>query len=217
MIDAPHPADAPETGPVWMVFGDLLAGLIGLVVLLLVWAVSWQVELAADLETERRARVVEADRRAALERALAGPVAQGRISLVDGRIGISGQVLFALNSADLTPEGAALLADLAAPLRAYLEGRDEMVMVSGFTDDLVIHGKQPRYADNWELSTERALTVIRALTAAGLPPDRLFAAGFGPHHPVAPNTDEAGRARNRRVEIVPVPRGTSERRPPAAP
>ena len=53
----------------------------------------------------------------------------------DGRIGISGSVLFALNSDQLQPEGRQVLKSLAAPLAAYLAGRDEMLMVSGFTDD----------------------------------------------------------------------------------
>src|SRR5436190_828940 len=57
-----------------------------------------------------------------------------------------------------------------------------------------------------ELSAQRALTVTRALIEAGLPGDSLIAAGFGEHHPVAPNASDEQRAQNRRVEIAPVPR-----------
>lgn len=205
MIDESSAPEAPGA-VVWTVFGDLMAGLLGLVVLLLLWLVAWQVDLATDLQQEKQARTQETDRRVALERALAGPLAQGRIQFVDGRIGISGRVLFELNSADLKPEGAGLLKELAPPLAGWLQGSSELVMVSGFTDDLAIHDKNLHFADNWELSAERALTVTRALVAAGVAPERVFAAGFGEHQPVAPNADETGRALNRRVEIVPVPR-----------
>src|SRR5690606_2408653 len=63
-----------------------------------------------------------------------------------------------------------------------------------------------RFADNWELSAQRALTVTRALIDAGIPPSKVFAAAFGSEQPISSNADEAGRARNRRVEISPVPR-----------
>ena len=58
------------------------------------------------------------------------------------------------------------------------------------------------YADNWELSSERALTVLRLLAASGVNPSNLSAVGRGASMPVASNATEAGRAKNRRVEIV---------------
>jgi flagellar motor protein MotB len=79
-------------------------------------------------------------------------------------------------------------------------------MVSGFTDDLQMRGALRTYRDNWELSAQRALTVVRALGEAGLPMDTLFAAGFGENHPVVPNDNPENRAKNRRVEMAPVPR-----------
>jgi hypothetical protein len=60
------------------------------------------------------------------------------VTLDHGRIGIAGSVLFAFNSADLQPEGRQLLKSLAAPLGAYLKARDEVLMVSGFTDDRAV-------------------------------------------------------------------------------
>ena len=79
-------------------------------------------------------------------------------------------------------------------------------MVSGFTDDRPVRDSNRQFADNWELSAQRALTVTRALIDEGVPSSSVFAAAFGPEQPVAANTDEAGRARNRRVEMAPVPR-----------
>jgi flagellar motor protein MotB len=195
------------TAPVWAVFGDLMAGLLGAFVLILVCAVGLQLDLAQRLKTEVQQRQAEAQRLAALERALAGPLAAGRVTLANGRIGISGSVLFALNSAELQPEGRQLLKTLAAPLVVYLAARDDVLMVSGFTDDRQMRdGGGTRFTDNWELSAQRALTVTRALIEDGVPPSAVFAAAFGAEQPVASNTDAAGRALNRRVEMAPTPR-----------
>ena len=195
------------SAPVWAVFGDLMAGLLGAFVLILVCAVGLQLDLAQRLKTEVQQRQAEAQRLAALERALAGPLAAGRVTLSNGRIGISGSVLFALNSAELQPDGRQLLKTLAAPLVVYLAARDDVLMVSGFTDDRQMRdGGGTKFADNWELSAQRALTVTRALIEDGVPPSVVFAAAFGAEQPVASNTDAAGRALNRRVEMAPTPR-----------
>ena len=146
----------------------------------------------------------------ALENALAGPLAEGRVTLRDGRIDISGNVLFSLNSDKLQPEGRELLRTLVVPLRVYLGERDELLMVSGFTDDLPIQQGNRNYSDNWELSAQRALTVTRALVEEGMPPALVFAAAFGAQHPVVANKDDASRSRNRRVEMAPVPRASAE-------
>jgi len=194
--------------PAWAAFGDLMAGVLGAFVLVLAAALVGQLDLANKLEAEVQQRQAEQARREALERALAGPLADGRITLVEGRIGISGAVLFAVGSDQLHADGRALIKSLAVPLSTYLAQRDEILMVSGFTDDRgLITGKgAPKFADNWELSAQRALNVARALMAEGLPPDAVFAAAFGPQQPVASNDEAAGRALNRRVEIAPTPR-----------
>ena len=128
-------AGLEHSAPAWAVFGDLMSGLLGAFVLILVGVLGFQLELASSLEAEINKRQAEEQRRIALEDALAGPLAAGRVTLDGGRIGISGSVLFALNSDALQPEGRLLLNSLAQPLATYLEGRDEILMVSGFTDD----------------------------------------------------------------------------------
>ena len=158
--------------PVWAAFGDLMSVLLGVFVLILVSVIGVQLHLEVQLQEEIAQRRAEEQRRQALEDALAAPLAAGRITLVDGRIGIRGNVLFALNSARLRQ----------------------------------IRGDNRRFADNWELSAQRALTVTRALVEHGVPASSVFAAAFGAEQPVASNSDEAGRARNRRVEMAPVPR-----------
>ena len=192
--------------PVWAVFGDLMSGLLGAFVLILVGVLGVQLELASSLEAEVQKRQQEEQRRVTLEKALAGPLASGRVTLDNGRIGISGSVLFALNSDELQPEGRQLLKSLAAPLAAYLATRDEILMVSGFTDDRPVLDTNRRFADNWDLSAQRALTVTRALIEEGVPSSSIFAAAFGSEQPVASNDDADGRSRNRRVEMAPVPK-----------
>ena len=206
MDDADADAGLAQTAPIWAVFGDLMAGLLGAFVLILVGVLGLQLELASSLEAEVRKRQHEEQRRLTLEQALAVPLATGRVTLNNGRIGISGSVLFALNSDQLQPEGRQLLKSLAAPLAAYLASRDELLMVSGFTDDRPVRDSNRQFADNWALSAERALTVTRALIDEGLPAASVFAAAFGPEQPVASNADAAGRSRNRRVEMAPVPK-----------
>ncbi len=197
-----------EDQPVWPIFGDLMAGLVGVFVLLLVWALGFQLELAQNLETEINKRKLEEQRRIALEEALSDPLATGRVTLRDGRIGISGSVLFAINSSELQDDGRELLRTLVAPLKVYLGEREQLLMVSGFTDDLPIQSGNLQYVDNWDLSAQRALTVTRALIEEGMPSSMVFAAAFGDQQPVVPNTDRDSRAQNRRVEMAPVPKGT---------
>jgi flagellar motor protein MotB len=202
-----------DAAPVWTAFADLMSGLLGVFVLILVGVIAMQLELDTRLQSEIAQRQAQSERLQTLEQALSTPLAAGRVTLDHGRIGISGSVLFALNAHELQPEGQQLLQSLAAPLASYLAQRGEILMVSGFTDDLPVH-QGNRFIDNWELSAQRALTVTRALIDAGVPAESVFAAAFGSEQAVASNADEAGRARNRRVEMAPTPRPVRSEAPP---
>ena len=213
-----HHADGVDDGieqaaPVWAVFGDLMSGLLGAFVLFLVGVLVVQMDLMANLESEVQKRRVEEQRRMALEKALAIPLQSGRVTLANGRIGISGSVLFPVNSDELRPEGRQLLQSLVPPLKVYLSERDEMLMVSGFTDNQRIQQGNRRFNDNLELSAQRALTVTRALIDEGMPSSQVFSAAFGAEQPVASNSNETGRALNRRVEMAPVPKAHPTPRP----
>ncbi len=209
MTELDDGGDAGLQAPVWAVFGDLMSGLLGAFVLVLVGVLVVQMDLVASLQAEVQKRQVEEQRRMALERALAIPLASGRVTLNDGRIGISGSVLFPVNSDQLRPEGRLLLQSLVHPLRVYLGERNEMLMVSGFTDDKPMQAGNQRFADNLELSAQRALTVTRALIEEGMAAPQVFAAAFGAEQPVASNASDSGRALNRRVEMAPVPRSSA--------
>lgn len=198
--------DGDAGTPIWAAFGDLMSVLLGAFVLILVGVIGMQLQLTSKLDEAVKQKQVEQQRRQTLEQALAVPIAAGRVTLVDGRIGIRGSVLFALNSDQLQPEGQEVMKSLAGPLTDYLKTRDDVLMVSGFTDDQPVHDGNRHFVDNWELSAQRSLTVTRALIAAGVPSSSVFAAAFGAEQPVGANTSEEGRAKNRRVEIAPMPR-----------
>ncbi|PBJ83881.1 hypothetical protein CMZ84_05235 [Lysobacteraceae bacterium NML93-0399] len=200
--------DHESSAPIWAAFGDLMSVLLGAFVLILVSVIGVQLQLELKLDEEITQREAETQRRQTLEQALAAPLAAGRITLVDGRIGIRGSVLFADASDQLQPEGRELLRSLSGPLTEYLTSRDEILMVSGFTDDRLVRDGN-RFSDNWELSAQRALNVTRALIGDGVPAESVFAAAFGAQQPVGSNDDAEGRAQNRRVEMAPVPRQQS--------
>jgi flagellar motor protein MotB len=206
---SPMDPDAESTAPTWIAFADLMTGLLGAFILLLIGVMAAQMEMATQLENEVQKRQIEEQKRLSLEQALAIPLASGRITLNNGRIGISGKLLFELNSDKLQPEGRQLLKSLIVPLRSYLQSRNEMLMVSGFTDDTAVGNRNRQFEDNWELSAQRALTVTRTLIEEGMPSGLLFAAAFGQEQPLVPNTNEKTRAQNRRVEMAPVPKAAN--------
>jgi chemotaxis protein MotB len=125
-----------------------------------------------------------------------------RIKIVDGRmvLELPTDILFGSGSATLSPEGDSAIREVGAVL-AEMTGRS--FQVEGHTDNVPIETR--RFADNWALAAGRALGVRATLEAAGMKPAQLSAASFGETRPVADNATEAGRAANRRIEIVLVP------------
>ena len=85
-------AESEATTPTWIAFADLMTGLLGAFVLLLVGVMATQLEMASTLEAEVNKRQIEEQKRQSLEQALAIPLASGRITLNNGRIGISGKL-----------------------------------------------------------------------------------------------------------------------------
>jgi chemotaxis protein MotB len=112
---------------------------------------------------------------------------------------------FASGSADLSPEGKALLTDFLVRKLNTPDFADYQVTIEGHTDDVPI--RTPQFPSNWELSTARAAAVVRFLIAQGVPAARLRAAGYADVFPKAPNRGPDGKAMpdnqaaNRRVVI----------------
>lgn len=112
-------------------------------------------------------------------------------------VSMADTVLFPKSSAELTPEAYALLQQISSALAKI----PNYLRVEGHTDNLPIN--TPLFPSNWELSTARATNVTKVLiSAAHISPQRLSATGYSEYRPVASNDSEAGRALNRRVDIV---------------
>lgn len=106
-------------------------------------------------------------------------------------------VLFDSGRSDLKPEGQATIAQVAAVLRQI---PDREFQIAGHTDNAPMRG-----GDNWQLSTARAVTVLRYLVQNQVPANRLSASGYADTQPVASNDTEDGRRQNRRIDIVLLP------------
>jgi flagellar motor protein MotB len=143
-------------------------------------------------------RKIAAERNALLSQSLKSSIEQGLIALEDGKIQIQASFLFPINGANLTAEGIKVIEGISKGLLDAMAPGD-VIMVSGFTDDIPFSGSTTY--TNWNLSTERAVNVVKTLIAQGFPPERLFAAGFGEFQPKYPNDTEEHRRLNRRVEI----------------
>jgi two-component system copper resistance phosphate regulon response regulator CusR len=136
-----------------------------------------------------------------LEQALAPEIARGEVEVRNGRDGL----VISLREAGFFDSGSAGVkvgSQQAFSRMAGLIGeRQYNIRIEGHTDNVRIHNSQ--YTSNWELSTARSTEMIRLLIMKyGFAPQRLSAGGYGEYHPIASNSTEAGRALNRRVDVV---------------
>lgn len=109
---------------------------------------------------------------------------------------LKSNVLF--DSADAVPSSRAL--QIFKDMATLLQGYDNEIRVEGFTDNIPI--STTKFPSNWELSSARAVTVVKLLADSGIEPHRLSAVGYGSYQPIADNTTELGRSANRRVVLM---------------
>ncbi len=125
------------------------------------------------------------------------------IRIVGDRFVFQSEVLFETGSAELGQEGRVQLAKFAQTLldisRNIPAEIDWVLRVDGHTDKRPI--STPEFPSNWELSTARAISVVKFLISQGLPPNRVAATGFGEYQPIDPDNDEIAYRRNRRIEL----------------
>ena len=131
--------------------------------------------------------------------------AQEGVRIVGDRFVFSSEVLFAQGQANLSAEGQGELAKIAEILRNVAgeipDELDWVIRVDGHTDNVPLSGAG-EFADNWELSQARALSVVRFMVRSlGIAPERLSANGFGQYQPIATGNSDAARAQNRRIEL----------------
>lgn len=110
-------------------------------------------------------------------------------------------ILFDSGKTDLKPAGQEAIKQVTSIL-ASISGRK--FQVTGHTDNVPL-GKSSKFKSNWELSTQRAVEIVKFMGKNGMDQKRLSAAGYAEQLPVASNDDDKGRAQNRRIEIVVVP------------
>jgi flagellar motor protein MotB len=190
---------------VWPPFVDaVLLTLAAFVLLTLLAFVAQRALLGRLRDGDRELQALRADKER-IERRLRALAPSGTLEVDEGKVILQGEVLFDSGSDELRVEGRSFLARIGPGLETLLAAEpDQMLLIGGHTDDRALRG-DARFASNWELSTARAVAVTRALTGAGVPVARIVAAGFGAEHPRVPNSDEAARRKNRRIEILLVP------------
>ena len=170
------------------------------------YSVEVQALPLSNILAHRRAEELKRDRERLellarkLNSVLAPLVNNGKVRVTQSSRGITveinASVLFDEGDADLTSNARETLATVAG----LLKDDRHAIEVEGHTDTTPI--SNPRFPSNWELSALRASTVVRLFVQNGVAESRLSAVGHGANRPVAPNSDPAGRARNRRVAIT---------------
>jgi chemotaxis protein MotB len=125
------------------------------------------------------------------------------IRVVGDRFVFESEVLFASGQAIMAPEGLPAMDQLAKAINELAEQIppeiDWALQVDGHTDVRPI--ASPQFPSNWELSTARAVSVVKFLVSRGVPAKRLVAAGYGEFQPIEPGADEESLRRNRRIEL----------------
>jgi len=166
-------------------------------------------ELEGQLSELERQRMEEQEQFEALKKQLegklSGQIARDEISLrmKDGGLVIilSDTILFDSGKAEIKTSAYSVLDKIAALIKKEVPDKD--IGVAGHTDNVPI--KLSGWKSNWELSTARATNVLHYLVKKGVSPERLSATGYGEHRPIDTNATAAGRAKNRRVEIMILP------------
>jgi chemotaxis protein MotB len=165
-------------------------------------------QLQAQLEEAQRREAANQARLAALRamaRQFRDMVAAGqlRVRIVRGNmvVELPEGVLFDSGRAELREAANETLQRVADVLQNV---PNRSFLVAGHTDNVPV-GRRSRYDSNWELSAARGVAVVRYLAEHGMSPERLAAAGYADTQPVASNSNDEGRAQNRRIEIIVLP------------
>ncbi len=168
--------------------------------------------LAAEVEQERLAREAAMAKMQSsysqLQQQMQQEIERGEITIseLEGRLTVNmvDSILFPSGSAKIKKEGLEVLKRVADIVKGI---DDKDIEVEGHTDNIPISSRiKDHFPSNWELSTARAVTVVRFLEEQGIDAERLTAVGHGEFRPIADNATREGRAQNRRIQIVLVPK-----------
>ncbi|HXZ25084.1 MAG TPA: OmpA family protein [Nitrospiria bacterium] len=163
---------------------------------------------AGSLQEENAALVAASQKQQqqyeALVQGLSSEVRKGQIEVRQYKnmlsVDLAEKIFFDSGRATLKPGGKEILKKVGEALKGY---DNKIIRVVGHTDNVpVAKSLQATFPTNWELSVERATTVVRFLQEVGVPPERLVASGRSEYDPVASNDTPEGRQKNRRIEIM---------------
>ena len=179
------------------------------------------------LEAAKEALEKKSSEYESLAKSLKEEIKTGKIELSElkGRmvVKMKDKILFSSGSTKLNKEGQEALEKVAQALK---DVQGKLIRVEGHTDNVPVPSDKTEFASNWELSTTRALVVVKLLQEQGVPPTMLSALGYGEYQPIASNQTAEGRSLNRRIEIVLAPAeqapsavvaATVKKAPPPAP
>ena len=195
--------------PIWLtIYGDMMTNL--MLFFMMLWGLtrmSFDAQTAAHTSLQKtfvpeqlKVAVVKEEEKAVIEEKIVlnkfDETLKIKSDLQGIRIVFDSPILFNLGRAELNPTAVKPLDELSA----WLSDVPYTVVVEGHTDDTPIK-KGLRYSSNWELSLDRARSVVRYFQKKGLDPKRLVIAGYGEHHPLYPNDTAEHKKSNRRIEI----------------
>jgi len=135
-------------------------------------------------------------------------ISQGQVTISElkGKLTVNlvDAILFDSGKSEVKPAGLVVLQKVIDILKTV---KDKAIRIEGHTDNVQISGSlSKKYSNNWELSSARAINVTRYLQQQGIDPAVLSAVAYGEYHPVAGNNSDEGKAKNRRIEIILVPK-----------
>jgi len=165
-------------------------------------------ENLADLKKKEAEVQSESNTYKQLMQEMKGEIAKGQVTISELKgkltLDVVDKILFASGQAEVTKEGLAVLNRVIDILKNV---KDKAIRIEGHTDNVRIKGKLARqYPTNWELSAARAINVTKYLQQQGIDPTLLSATAFGEYKPVANNDSSEGRAKNRRIAIILLPK-----------
>jgi len=189
--------------PIWItIYGDMMTNL--MLFFMMLWGLtkmSFEAQLEAQTSlrttiTKSEMKIVGEEKKADVPEKKFDEVLKVKSDMQGIRIIFDSPVLFNLGRAELNDAATKPLDELAR----WLTDAPYTVVVEGHTDNTPIK-KGLRYSSNWELSMDRARSVVKYFHRHGIDPKRLVLAGYGEHHPLHPNDTQQNRALNRRIEI----------------
>ncbi len=193
--------DDPEQVPQWQtIYCSLVLLLMVFFVMIAAWSTVESRKLSYARNITERPKIDENDAAQVMRKYSELPELKGIVNLEQLNGGfkavVEAPVLFAAGNATVNPQAYGMLGDIAR-----IAGESRLfITIEGHTDNAPISTAE--FPSNWELSTMRAVNVLRYLQNRGVAADRLSAVGYGEQRPLASNDTEPGRRKNRRIEIV---------------